>query len=146
MKPLRTKEILLALLVMLLGITGSEAICLVFEHFSLKDEFRIVYMLAFLEPVLAIIVTMAGFYILLERLVLSRQVLHDRNAVLQKALKEKQELGGLLPICPVCKKVRDDAGYWKHVEEFVETRSSARFTHGICEACASSIQEEEAGG
>ncbi len=142
MKPLNIKEVLLALAIILMGIAGSEAICFEFVHIFPQEGSRIIYMLAFLEPVFAIIISMSGFFILRQRLVVSREALRERNEALQKALKEKQELGGLLPMCPVCKKVRDDAGYWKHIEEFVEARSKARFTHGICEECLSQIEQE----
>jgi hypothetical protein len=32
-------------------------------------------------------------------------------------------------------KVRDDQGYWREVEAFVEAHSAARFTHGLCPEC-----------
>lgn len=44
-------------------------------------------------------------------------------------------LRGLVPICAWCKKVRDDAGYWEQVEEYVSTHSALRFTHGMCPTC-----------
>jgi hypothetical protein len=44
-------------------------------------------------------------------------------------------LNGLLPICSWCKKVRDDAGYWKQLEEYIRCHSQADFTHGICPDC-----------
>jgi PAS domain S-box-containing protein len=54
---------------------------------------------------------------------------------LQAALDSIKTLRGLLPICAWCKKVRDDRGYWKKVEEYVEEHSEAMFTHGICPEC-----------
>jgi CheY-like chemotaxis protein len=54
---------------------------------------------------------------------------------LQSALAEIKTLSGLIPICSWCKKVRDDAGYWKTVEEYVRQHSQADFTHGICTEC-----------
>lgn len=44
-------------------------------------------------------------------------------------------LTGLLPICAWCKKVRDDRGYWDQIENFLQTRSEASFSHGICPEC-----------
>ena len=44
-------------------------------------------------------------------------------------------LTGILPICANCKKIRDDAGQWQHVERFIRDRSEAQFTHGICPDC-----------
>jgi hypothetical protein len=43
-----------------------------------------------------------------------------------------QLLDGLLPICAWCKKIRDDKGYWNHLESYIAGRSGAEFTHGIC--------------
>jgi hypothetical protein len=45
-------------------------------------------------------------------------------------------LEGIIPICASCKKVRDDDGYWHQVEAYVESRSGAQFTHGLCPDCA----------
>lgn len=55
---------------------------------------------------------------------------------LKEALANVKTLGGLLPICASCKKIRDDKGYWEHVETYVRDRSAAEFTHGICPDCA----------
>jgi hypothetical protein len=38
-------------------------------------------------------------------------------------------------ICANCKQIRDDKGYWTQVEAYIQERSQARFTHGICPAC-----------
>ncbi len=58
---------------------------------------------------------------------------------LQAALKNIQTLKGLLPICASCKKIRDDSGYWKDLEEYVEQHSLAEFSHGICPECMSEL-------
>jgi len=54
---------------------------------------------------------------------------------LEKSLKEIRTLRGLLPICAWCKNVRDDKGYWKKVETYIEEHTDASFTHGICPKC-----------
>jgi len=54
---------------------------------------------------------------------------------LQGALKKVVQLEGLLPICASCRKVRDDGGYWGHVEEYFESRAPVEFTHAICPEC-----------
>lgn len=54
---------------------------------------------------------------------------------LRDALQKIKTLKGLLPICAWCKKVRDDQGYWKGVEKYIEEHSAASFTHGICPDC-----------
>jgi hypothetical protein len=61
--------------------------------------------------------------------------LEQRNTELREALTEVQTLSGLLPICAWCKKVRDDDGYWRKVEDYFATHSQIKFTHGICTDC-----------
>ncbi len=56
---------------------------------------------------------------------------------LQETLKEVRTLSGLLPICAWCKKLRDDEGYWKSVEQYIGERTKAQFTHGVCPECQS---------
>jgi hypothetical protein len=54
----------------------------------------------------------------------------------QRALeKEVDLLEGLLPICSYCKKIRDEAGDWQALEKYIQERSDATFTHGICDPC-----------
>ena len=62
--------------------------------------------------------------------------LTDANAKLKTALEEVKQLSGLLPICAFCKKIRDDQGYWKQLETYIQEHSDAELTHGICEECA----------
>lgn len=54
---------------------------------------------------------------------------------LQEALAKVKTLSGLVPICAWCKKIRDDRGFWNEVEVFVQSRSDATFSHGVCPAC-----------
>lgn len=54
---------------------------------------------------------------------------------LQNALADVKTLSGLLPICANCKKIRDDKGYWTQVEAYIQERSQARFSHGVCPDC-----------
>ena len=48
---------------------------------------------------------------------------------------EVRRLQGLLPICAQCKKIRDDKGYWREVEDYVREHSEAEFSHGLCPEC-----------
>ncbi len=59
----------------------------------------------------------------------------ERTHELETALEKVQVLSGMLPICCSCKKIRNDEGYWQQVEQFVEMRTNARFTHGLCPEC-----------
>jgi hypothetical protein len=54
---------------------------------------------------------------------------------LEKALSQVKKLSGFLPICASCKKIRDDRGYWRQVEEYISDHSEALFSHGICPDC-----------
>jgi len=61
---------------------------------------------------------------------------------LQRALGEIRTLTGMLPICSNCKKIRDDQGYWRAVEHFIEEHSQAEFSHGICPECLQKLYPE----
>lgn len=54
----------------------------------------------------------------------------------QRLENELKTLEGFLPICASCKKIRDDRGYWKQVEEYIEHHTDATMTHTICPNCA----------
>ena len=54
---------------------------------------------------------------------------------LQKALVDIKTLSGLVPICANCKKIRDDKGYWTQIEKYIQDRSEAHFSHGMCPDC-----------
>ncbi len=64
-----------------------------------------------------------------------RDQLEEKNRQLQKALDDIKQLSTIVPICAQCKKIRDDAGYWQQVEQFIATHLDARFTHGYCPEC-----------
>jgi hypothetical protein len=57
----------------------------------------------------------------------------------KKAEEEIKTLRGILPICAKCKKIRDDHGYWKQIEAYIEAHSEAAFSHGICKECAKEL-------
>jgi len=55
---------------------------------------------------------------------------------LKAALDKVKKLSGFLPICSYCKKIRDDKGYWKQIENYIRDHSEAEFSHSICRECA----------
>lgn len=63
------------------------------------------------------------------------QRLRNEKLKLEKALEEINTLRGIIPICSICKQIRDDAGLWKQVEEYIRTHSEAEFSHSICPEC-----------
>lgn len=58
---------------------------------------------------------------------------------LKDALGKVKVLSGMLPICASCKKIRDDKGYWKQIEAYIQDHSEAEFSHGICPECAKKL-------
>lgn len=63
-------------------------------------------------------------------------------ANLQEALNNIKILKGMLPICANCKKIRDDDGYWQHVETYISKYSDTKFSHGICPDCVQKLYPE----
>lgn len=61
---------------------------------------------------------------------------------LKLALDHIKQLQGLLPICSVCKNIRDDKGYWNRIESYISRHSEAKFSHGICPDCAKKLYPE----
>ncbi|WP_419655809.1 two component system sensor histidine kinase [Desulfosarcina variabilis str. Montpellier] len=66
----------------------------------------------------------------------------EKNAIinkLEKALAEVKTLRGFIPICANCKNIRNDNGYWQQVEQYVQDRSDAQFSHSLCPKCAKEL-------
>ncbi len=58
---------------------------------------------------------------------------------LRETLSQVKQLSGLLPICALCKKIRDDKGYWNQIESYIKKHSEANFSHGLCPDCAKKL-------
>jgi len=71
----------------------------------------------------------------LDERIRAEQEREDLIQELRQALQDVKRLSGLLPICSICKKIRDDTGYWKQVEAYIQEHSEAQFSHSICEEC-----------
>jgi DNA-binding response OmpR family regulator len=54
---------------------------------------------------------------------------------LEEASSHIRHLHGLIPMCCVCKRVRNDQDYWQQVEAYLATHSGIRVTHGYCPEC-----------
>lgn len=61
--------------------------------------------------------------------------LNNTITELEQTLGEVKTLKGIVPICSFCKKIRDDAGYWNQVENYISEHTDADFSHGICPDC-----------
>ncbi len=60
----------------------------------------------------------------------------EAEASLQQALSEVKTLRGLIPICAGCKNVRDDAGFWRRIETYLNQNTHAEISHSLCPDCA----------
>jgi DNA-binding response OmpR family regulator len=60
---------------------------------------------------------------------------------------EVEQLEHLLPICPRCKRIKDEHDQWQPVESYISRRTDAQFSHGVCPNCYEKVlkpQLEEA--
>ncbi|MBT5875773.1 MAG: response regulator [Candidatus Latescibacteria bacterium] len=62
----------------------------------------------------------------------SRLRVAERVLALQE---EVRQLEGLLPICMYCKKIRDEKEQWSQIEQYIDARTDASFSHSICPEC-----------
>ena len=58
---------------------------------------------------------------------------------LQAALSEVKTLQGFIPICSKCMKIRDDEGFWEKIENYIQDRTDAKFSHSLCPNCAKDL-------
>ena len=58
-------------------------------------------------------------------------------------LSEMQQLKGLLPICPTCKKIRDEHDQWTQVEMYVATHLHSVVSQKQCPLCAATRNANE---
>ena len=68
--------------------------------------------------------------------------LETTNLSLQAALQQVKQLEGILPICVHCKKIRSSEGSWTQMEEYIQERSQAEFSHGMCPDCYRQLYPE----
>ena len=60
----------------------------------------------------------------------------EEKAKLETALKEISSLKDIIPVCSYCRKIRDDAGAWQQLEEYVAKHTNSKVSHGICPSCS----------
>lgn len=58
---------------------------------------------------------------------------------LKEALKEIKHLRGILPICSICNRIRDDQGDWEQVDVYIQKHSQADISHSICPICSKEL-------
>lgn len=57
-------------------------------------------------------------------------------AQLQEALARVTALQGILPLCRICQKIRDDRGSWSEINTYLKAHSDANVIHSVCPECA----------
>jgi len=62
------------------------------------------------------------------------EVLHQRDAI-----GKLDSIVDFLPVCDMCKRIRDDHGYWNQLESFVSERAAVRLSRGCCPECAGKV-------
>jgi hypothetical protein len=88
-----------------------------------------------IDPIAASFGAGALIILVFVRLGLAGQALEATIASLTAANARIRSLEGILPICASYKRIRDEEGRWASVERFLEGRSAARFSHGLCDDC-----------
>jgi PAS domain-containing protein len=70
--------------------------------------------------------------------------LYGRDLVLLilEDVSELSQLRSLIPMCANCKRVRDDADYWHHVEIYFRDFLGMDVSHGICQECVKELYPE----
>ena len=59
--------------------------------------------------------------------------LNHRFLALEKAVIKT--IGGFIPICSNCKKIRDDNGTWSTIDHYIMDYTDHELSHGICPEC-----------
>lgn len=74
---------------------------------------------------------------LIERVILHfRDLVESHLVLISQRMKLLKTLHGIVPICASCRKIRDDGGQWHQLEEYISSKTPARFSHGMCPDCA----------
>ena len=111
------------------GVWSKEGTALPIE---LKPYF---YQTGYFYGLCAILLMASVFLIYRWRVALLLQREQELKQRVNESIAQIKVLGGLIPICANCKKIRDDKGYWNQLEKYLKEHSEAEFTHGICPEC-----------
>ncbi len=101
-------------------------------EFTLKPHFYQTYLFYGLTILFLIGIIYSVIQLRLWQHVKKEEALQKR---IHEAMANIKMLGGLIPICAHCKKIRDDRGYWDKLEEYIQDHSEAKFSHSICPEC-----------
>ena len=68
------------------------------------------------------------------------RMLYRRFVALEKLMINS--IGGYIPICSNCKKIRDGKGSWLSIEHYLTNHTGHEFSHGICPDCREELYPE----
>jgi len=101
-------------------------ISVLFDITEFEADHRINNILIFIFSIVSVIILITMTYVLIRGLMKRLDV----------ALKEINNLSGLLPICSHCKNIRGEDGNWYRLEPYIDAHSEVEFKHSICPNCA----------
>ena len=87
------------------------------------------------QPPWGISISIINTFIRVAILVLFAYLISRTARQTRELAKRLNLLEGILPICSLCKKIRDERGDWQPVEIYVSNRSEALFSHSLCPDC-----------
>lgn len=61
----------------------------------------------------------------------------------QTYIREQKVLKGLLVVCSYCGKIRMNDEAWGRLDFYVQDRTLAEFSHGVCPECLKKVMETE---
>jgi CRP-like cAMP-binding protein len=65
------------------------------------------------------------------------QMLNRRFIALEEAVI--RTIGGFIPICSNCKKIRDEEGTWSTIDHYIMDYTEHKLSHGICPECKETL-------
>jgi hypothetical protein len=74
-----------------------------------------------------------------KKIMIVEDELKEINNHLQESLIRIKSLSGCFSICGHCKRIRDDKGQWRPVEEYIRAHSEEDIVHTICLDCLKRI-------
>ncbi|MDD2338287.1 MAG: hypothetical protein PHD01_17155 [Geobacteraceae bacterium] len=137
-----------AWLLLSLGITTMAArrfIALVTELFNQTPHHLMNYSFE-ITGILGSAMMVAGVILIKPLFIMIKNAEEEQRALamsLKEALSNVKVLKELLPICAICKKIRDDDGYWQQIETYITNNSDTYFSHGICPDCCKKLYPDQ---
>ena len=80
------------------------------------------------------------------RIMEMQETLLERAKELEHINNQVELLQALLPLCPSCKKIKDDKSYWLSVDTYMIKHGAKHWKKGQCTACAGAAPAQVNGG